>query len=316
VDAASAADAFLSGAPLAVTGLVVALLLTGFVAGLFGSLLGLGGGWLAVPVLAALGLPAEQAVGTSLAAIVLTSASVVWRYHKRGILDLKLGLAFGVPALFGVELGRRLLARLSDLGHADELVSGLYMALLLFLAVTTLLKRGAEAPPPTAAPASPPRPPWAAGVAIGGAAGTLSGLLGIGGGIVMVPAMTNLLKLRTIVAVATSLIAVLVGSTFGALRNALEGQVHWGASAAIAAGAFVGGWLGASLGPTAPERFLKRLFAALALCVAAGLALKLGGQQHLAQGVLAAASLGLGLVAVVSLRKAKARAEAEVAAEA
>ena len=109
---------------------------------------------------------------------------------------------------------------------------------------------------------------------IGLAAGVASGLLGVGGGIVIVPGLVLLLKLNQHTATGTSLAALLLPVGFlGALEYYRRGQVNIPHAALIAAGLFVGAFLGAKLAGSVSDVVLRRAFGALLLLVSAKLLL-------------------------------------------
>lgn len=103
----------------------------------------------------------------------------------------------------------------------------------------------------------------AKGLAIGLVAGVMSALLGVGGGIIMVPAMTYLLDIPFKMAVGTSLAVIIPTALSGVARHASFGNVNWKIAAVLAAGAVVGAYGGATLAQKLPELVIKRIFAIL-----------------------------------------------------
>jgi hypothetical protein len=109
---------------------------------------------------------------------------------------------------------------------------------------------------------------WVIVTLIGLGAGVVSGLFGIGGAIVVVPALVLLAKLPQHTAQGTSLSALLVPvGILGALQYYKRGQDNIGYSAVIAAGLFIGVFVGAKLAGGLPEVLLRRLFGGLLLLV-------------------------------------------------
>ncbi|MCL4542072.1 MAG: sulfite exporter TauE/SafE family protein [Chloroflexi bacterium] len=96
---------------------------------------------------------------------------------------------------------------------------------------------------------------------IGAVAGTLSGLLGIGGGIVMVPLMVLALGLDQHVAQEISLSVIVPTSLSGALSSARKGNVAWRFAIFLACGALAGSFIGATLSNALPEYVLRKMFA-------------------------------------------------------
>lgn len=297
------------------------LIMAGFVAGLFGSLLGLGGGWLMVPVLASIGVSTTTSVGTSLAAIVCTTSVSVFKYYRKGHLQMKLGLAFGIPAAGGVQLGKETLHLLETLGIDALAVGGVYAGLLLFIG-TGMLRRSLKKTPDEGATRRWHLPFFGPSILLDGGAslalyqstlggmmaGMLSGVLGIGGGIVLVPLMTGLFGLPVVTAVATSLIAVLFSAFAGAVSYTLAGDVHEAAALALAIGAVAGGYLGATLAPYAKENSLRLLFAALAYTTASSVVIRLAGHPDASQALLFGSAAVLGALSLGMLLRATYRA--------
>lgn len=115
--------------------------------------------------------------------------------------------------------------------------------------------------------------PFLAACAIGVTAGVLSGLLGVGGGIVMVPLLVAVAGLAQHEAHATSLAAIAPIAAVGALRFTTAGSIDLGVAALLAAGSLVGAPLGALALRHASETSLKAAFGALMVAAAAGLLL-------------------------------------------
>jgi uncharacterized membrane protein YfcA len=136
----------------------------------------------------------------------------------------------------------------------------------------------AEAPSDSAPqPAADRKPPFAAVAAIGAAAGLLAGLLGVGGGVLLVPAYTGLLRMPGKRAVATSLVAVAIFSVPAMITHALLGHINWAYAVPLVLGVVPGAQVGAKLtihGSEARLRLLMGLFFT-------GLALVYGGGELL-----------------------------------
>lgn len=108
---------------------------------------------------------------------------------------------------------------------------------------------------------------------IGPIAGVASGLLGVGGGIVMVPLLVGVAKLTQHRAHATSLAAIIPIALVGAATFALAGEVDYAIAACLAGGSLFGAPVGARLMHKASDRMLKILFGALLVAVAVELLL-------------------------------------------
>jgi len=100
-------------------------------------------------------------------------------------------------------------------------------------------------------------------------AGVLSGLFGVGGGILFVPTLTIGLGLTQLHAEATSLLAIIPTAVAGAVQQQRYGNVRWRASVIIGIASIAGVEAGAQIAKALPEQALQRLFAVLMLAVAA-----------------------------------------------
>ena len=129
----------------------LAMLGAGAGAGLFGSLLGLGGGTLIVPLLTlGFGLPLRDAVGVSLVAVIVTSSASASVFLQRHAANLRLGMTLELFTATGAIVGG-IVAFALDV----RLLAGLFAALLVYVGLSMVLRRGA---PPAEAEASPPQP--------------------------------------------------------------------------------------------------------------------------------------------------------------
>jgi uncharacterized membrane protein YfcA len=109
-------------------------------------------------------------------------------------------------------------------------------------------------------------------ILLGFAAGTVGGLLGVGGGILFVPALSLILGQSHLDAEATSLLAIIPVAVVGAWRQQGYGNVNWRDGLAIGALSAAGAVIGAVIANSVPERGLEIAFACLVLVVAAQLA--------------------------------------------
>jgi uncharacterized protein len=262
------------------TGLL--MLLGGIAAGAFGSILGLGGGLLIVPLLTlGFGLPLREAVGVSLVCVIVTSSASAGVYLQRRQANLRLGMLLELFTAAGAIIGGAV-AFLID----ERVLAGLFAILLLYVAATMLggLRQRAaaatatddETPPGplgSEPPAVPPsgayrqdRLPAAALGSVG--AGVASALLGIGGGLIKVPVMHLVLGVPLRIATATSNLMIGITASASAIVYLVRGGIDAYVTGPMAIGVFVGATLGSRLGHRIGQRALRILFVLVLLYTA------------------------------------------------
>ena len=257
------------------------LLLAGAVAGGLGATLGIGGGVLLVPLLnAGFGLPFDQAAAASLVGVLATAGSVSVSSKTRHLLNIRLAivlLVFGVP---GAIVGGGMLHLLSDTTYRRIFgVTAVAIALLMLtrldkrnvrpadIDIGTLGSRLFDDDTQTVVAYQVIRVPLACAVAF--VAGLLSTLIGIGGGIVIVPALNSLCGVPMRAAAATSAFMIGITAVPGAIARAANGDLgdlHVAAAAAL--GVFAGYQAGVGIATRAPVRSLKILMAAVLIAIA------------------------------------------------
>lgn len=100
-------------------------------------------------------------------------------------------------------------------------------------------------------------------VVLGLVSGTLSGMLGIGGGIILVPALNQIFEVPMNIAVGTSLLIIIPAAVSGSITHYTKGNLQIGLAVLVMIGAVVGSYFGARLAAAVPELVLKRIFAVL-----------------------------------------------------
>lgn len=233
------------------TPLHVALaLLIGLAAGVLSGVFGVGGGIAMTPgVQVFLGTPSIMAVATPLPVIIPTAFTGALRYRSAGEFDRVGARWMAVTGFFTAIVG----ALLTKIIKADILL--LATAILLAWQSASIL-RGARPENP-----SRPKPHRAATpgafAAIGLLAGAVSGLLGIGGGLIMVPLMVSWLDIPLKRALGTSLAAMLAMVIPGTIVHAALGHVDWLLALVLSVGAVPGARIGANLALGSRERTLR-----------------------------------------------------------
>ena len=230
--------------------IIALLLILGFFAGLLGALTGIGGGVLLTPILALhFGIPIREAIGTSLVAVITTSAASSSVHLQRHTTDIRLGMTLELATA----LGAAVMAYLVGYFNRNAL-EGLFAGFLLYSAITILAKGregkpvGDESAPALNPTVIPPYEPkrYPLGLAV---AGALSGLLGIGGGPIKVPVMYIFMNVPLMVATATSNFMIGVTAAASAIVYYRRGDILVQYAAPLAVGVFLGSLLGARMAP-------------------------------------------------------------------
>src|SRR5271170_3275804 len=265
------------------------LVLLGFFAGLLGAMTGIGGGILLSPILALhFAIPIRQAIGTSLVAVITTSAASSSVHLQRHTTDIRLGMTLELATALGAAVTAYLVGYFNR-----SLLEGVFAGFLLYSSITILwrggrVKTGDESSTPL--PASDGEvviPPYETkryplGMAASLIAGALSGLLGIGGGPIKVPVMYIFMGVPLMVATATSNFMVGVTAAASAIVYYRRGDILVEVAAPLAVGVFLGSLLGARAAPRIRTRYVVYLLVAIMVYLAGHLAVHL--VEHLQGG--------------------------------
>ena len=247
----------------------VLLLILGFFAGLLGALTGIGGGVLLTPILALhFGIPIREAIGTSLIAVITTSAASSSVHLQRHTTDIRLGMTLELATAFGAAVTAYLVGYFNR-----NALEGLFAAFLLYSSITILSRGGKAKPNEDSSPALngamviPPYEPrnYPLGLSASLIAGALSGLLGIGGGPIKVPVMYIFMDVPLMVATATSNFMVGVTAAASAIVYYRRGDILVQYAAPLAVGVFLGSLLGARLAPRIHTKYVVYLLVAIML---------------------------------------------------
>ena len=267
---------------------LILLPLLAFLIGVIAAMLGIGGGVFLVPSLILLpwyALDPATASGTSLAAIVFISLSSTFRYRKQKRIDYLLGFAFATTTIPGAFLGSYVKS------IVETWILGLIFAFfLIFVSIRMFIgKRGKESKSEDSANKRGKKKRriidsygkiftysvnLRAVPLLGFAGGFSSGLLGIGGGSVLVPAMNLVLGVPIHVAVATSMFIMIFTSTSGTLTNIWLSQIRFDYALLLAIGIIFGAQFGAHYAAKVSARNLQRFFAIVLLIVSIRMILK------------------------------------------
>ncbi len=262
--------------------------------GLMSGMFGVGGGFLITPMLIFLGVPPPIAAATGANTVVASSAAGAIAHWRRGTLDLKMGLLLVVGGFAGSGASVWVFGWLTKLGQIDLVVALCYVVLLGSVGILMFAEslRAMLAKPTKAAhgktAAAAPRGQWLRGLPwqirfpksgietsaiapllLGMFIGVLTGLMGVGGGFLLVPAMIYLLAMPTATVVGTSLFQIVFVSANVTFLQAVSHQtVDIVLAGLLIAGSVVAAPLGARLGAKLGAARLRVLLALLVLGVA------------------------------------------------
>lgn len=226
----------------------------GLLAGCFGGLVGLGGGVVMIPLMVAvLKVSQHKAHGTSLFALVFTGLTGAVTYGIKGSVDYIASLILAVTAIFTARMGAKFAHSLPEwklkrafggflIFAALVLVAKPYLAELYHFEITgvwkifTLLITGIFA-------------------------GFLAGMMGIGGGTVMVPALVIILNFDQHIAQGTSLLCMVPAGAVGAYTHLRLGNVIKKLLPGLIFGIIIGTYIGSNIAHALPEAYLRVIFA-------------------------------------------------------
>lgn len=236
--------------------IILALLMTGLLAGVLGALLGLGGGIFLVPALTLFfHLPIRVAVGTSLVGVIATSAGVAAVAPRGRGADVGLALRLEVATTAGAIIGGSLAGRVSP-----QALTMLFGAVVFFTAgyIVYKARRQVAGRIPERLFHREYRPHhWPAGLAISLLAGMASGLLGVGGGFIKAPMMYAIMGVPLGVATATSNFMVGITAAASIFVYYGRGDIHPLVVIPTALGVFTGAMLGIYILPRLRVAWLR-----------------------------------------------------------
>ena len=257
-------------------------LVAGFATGVLSGMFGVGGAVVSTPAIRALGATPLEAVGSTIPSIIPSAVTGSLRYRREGLIVGRVAawtLAAGLAATVG---GALLTDAVPGNGHLLMIATAVLLAFTAFrmarvpgevpararnpvgvddpvgdLATpATDLVYAHERDPERSSPSHRRVEAWRLGL-IGVAAGGLSGLLGIGGGILMVPAFATWVRLSVKEAVATSLVCVGALAVPGMITHAVLGNINWAFAIPLSIAVIPGAWVGAHLAIRSSERGLR-----------------------------------------------------------
>ena len=278
---------------------VFVLLGLGGAAGLLAGMFGVGGGFLATPLLIFVGIPPAVAVASQANQVVANSISSLQVQWRRGNVDLRMGLILLLGGMVGSSVGVTVFTWLKSIGQIDFVIAVLYVAMLSTIGVLMLIESGRTYLQRRRNPEAPRgklhthylvhRLPFKLRfyksklyisallpLGIGFVIGILSAVLGVGGGFVLVPAMIYILGMPTSVVIGTSNFQILfVAANVTFLQAVTNGTVDVVLALLLILGGVVGAPIGSKLAAKLPGVALRGLMAVLVLTVAVELLFEL-----------------------------------------
>lgn len=315
---------------LPISGVPVNILLLGLLGvavGVLGGFFGMGGAWMVTPALNIFGFPMPFAVGTDLCHMAGKSIISTRRHAKFGNVDMKLGLTMLAFDVVGIEIGARLVMFLESRGLAGPVIRWVYV---LFLALIGMLvfydyfkKRTLErtgmadegesavkwhltlhrinVPPIVTFPVAGVRCSMWLPATVGLLVGILAGFLGIGGGLLMMPALVYLIGAPTYVAVGTDLFTVMLAGFYGAFTYAMKGRVELLAVLFMLAGAAPGAQVGTIATKYIRGYGIRLMFGITVICALVSVVLKQLEMGTSAAWLVMAAVTAMTLVVIVGM---------------
>jgi uncharacterized membrane protein YfcA len=252
-------------------------LCVGFVTGVLSGMFGVGGAVVSTPAIRALGATAFESVASTLPSIFPSAVSGSIRYGREGLISSRIVVWVSFAGIFAAVGGALLVGVVPGEGHVLMIVTAGLIAFTAFrmgrpaprepeLAPTELVDPVGDLVEPVDGFASRDdgvavRAEWWRLAIIGIAAGGLSGLLGLGGGLILVPAFAAWVRLGLKQSLGTSLACVGVLAIPSTITHTLLGNIDWAFAIPLSIGVIPGAQLGAHLAIRSSDRTLRRLVA-------------------------------------------------------
>jgi uncharacterized membrane protein YfcA len=270
--------------------LAIGIFLAAFVAGMIGSLFGVGGGIIIIPALTLLfGVPFQEAIGASLVGVIATSTGAASRYVSAGIVNIRLGMIMEPATTFGSIIGAAIAI------YLDQAALAAIFALLMIYSAYYMIKKPevtihTEVPEGLLSDLSgtyyDPKEQkeikynvrnLKRGILASLVAGNMSGLLGVGGGLVKVPVMNVWMGVPIRAATATSNFMIGVTALAGAAVFYVNGLISPVLTAVVAVGVFSGALLGSRVSGRAGGGTIRKYFAVLMIAISVLMLLRAAG---------------------------------------
>ncbi|MEW6359204.1 MAG: sulfite exporter TauE/SafE family protein [Planctomycetota bacterium] len=287
------------------------LVILGLGVGVIGGFFGMGGAWMVTPGLNILGFPMTFAIGTGVMQVAGVSVVGTMRHAKLGNVDARMGAVMAVGTMIGLRIGASVVMWLERIGLVEAGISLMYvvlLALVAWLILSDIRKAGRKGTGDGADEGNGiqwykafqqiPLPPvmdfkWAGvrcsvwlPVGVGLVIGVTAGLLGIGGGLIALPALIYLVGCSAHVAVGTSLFTIMISGMYGAYTYARFGRAELLAAIIMLTGASFGAHIGATATKYVKGSGIKYAFAGGVIGCAISVVLKQIGAWFPSQDAL------------------------------
>ncbi len=238
---------------------ILLVLVAGFFTGVLSGVFGVGGAVISTPAILLLGATPLQAVGSTLPSIIPSSISGTLRYRREGLVVRRVVLVTGLTGAASAALGAIASDLIPGRGHVQMVLTAGLMGFTAYR--TAIMGRAPARTTPQGDPHLDLRVISLAGIGV--LAGLLSGFLGVGGGILMVPAFTGIVGLPLKAAIGTSLACVGLIAIPGTITHQILGNVNWFYALPLMATAIPGARVGAHLAIKATDRALRLVVASV-----------------------------------------------------
>ena len=278
------------------------LVLIGFSVGTIGGFFGMGGAWMVTPGLNILGFPMAFAIGTDIAHIAGKSMVSTIRHSKFGNVDYKLGFVMIIGTMVGIEVGAQVVMLLERIGKVESIVRWVYVGFLFLIATMVFYDyykasskkkmgitdgdKGTEGITWYKTLHKIKIPPMMhfkmAGIYCSAwlpifasfLTGVLAGFLGIGGGLLRMPALVYFIGCPTHIAVGTDLFEVMISGLYGAFTYTLKGRIELVAVFVMLTGAAIGAQIGTVATKYAKGYGIRIAFGSAVVCCMISIILK------------------------------------------
>jgi hypothetical protein len=308
------------------------LIILGAGLGVIGGFFGMGGAWMVTPGLNMLGFPMAFAIGTDIAQMAGKSLISTMRHGKFGNVDYKLGFIMLGGTIIGFEVGAQAVMYLERLGNVEKVVRWIYLVLLIFITWMVFhdvakrkqkereaaregkqvdaLATGIEWHKALHKMKIPPMVHFKmAGIycsawlpiMVSFLTGVLAGILGIGGGLIRMPALIYFIGCPTHVAVGTDLFEVMMSGLYGAASYTFKGRTELVAAIVMLMGAAIGAQIGSVATKYIKGYGIRIAFGCSVIGCAVSILFKLLAKMYPAYGTLLDNSATFVILAVVTV---------------